>query len=486
MGLGNPGPSYANSPHNAGFRVADALIERWDLPKPKKKFAGELTEGRTGPGGPRVAVLKPQTFMNDSGRSVGPARGSYKLDLDRILVVHDEIDLAFGDIRVQGGRRPRRPQRAEVAQARARERGVLARARGRRPPRHHRLRHRRRPRARLLAAAEGRGRRADRRGGGQGRRAGARDMTDASSAPRDWNATSYQRVSAPLEAMGREVLDRLELRGDERVLDAGCGTGRVTAALVERLPRGEVVAVDGSPAMVTEARERLGARRRALRRRPARARARPSRSTRSSRPRRSTGSATTTGCSSACSRRCGRAAGSSPSAAAPATSPPCRRRSTRSPSRRWRAGPGRGPSPRRRRRRRGSSGSASPTSARGRRTCASSRRTRASTSPPSSSARTSSASRPSAATRSSTPCSPAMPEPAIGYVRLNLQARRPSAGGPRSRHMAHGPAAAPPQPRAGSDLVRPAGRRRRPLPRRHQPAPAARADRRALRRLGDG
>ena len=58
--------------------------------------------------------------------------------------------------------------------------------------------------------------------------------------------------------MGREVLDRLELSGNERVLDAGCGTGRVTAALVERLPRGEVVAVDGSPAMVEEARRRLG------------------------------------------------------------------------------------------------------------------------------------------------------------------------------------------------------------------------------------
>jgi trans-aconitate 2-methyltransferase len=78
------------------------------------------------------------------------------------------------------------------------------------------------------------------------------------SAPRDWNAASYQRVSAPLEAMGREVLDRLELRGDERVLDAGCGTGRVTATLAERVPRGHVVAVDGSPAMVAEARERLG------------------------------------------------------------------------------------------------------------------------------------------------------------------------------------------------------------------------------------
>ena len=78
--------------------------------------------------------------------------------------------------------------------------------------------------------------------------------------PRDWNAASYERVAAPLEAMGRDVLDRLTLRGDERVLDAGCGTGRVTAALVERLPRGEVIAVDGSPAMVEQARERLGGR----------------------------------------------------------------------------------------------------------------------------------------------------------------------------------------------------------------------------------
>jgi trans-aconitate 2-methyltransferase len=76
--------------------------------------------------------------------------------------------------------------------------------------------------------------------------------------PRDWNAASYNRMSAPLEAMGREVLDRLDLEGDERVLDAGCGTGRVTAALHERLPRGHVIAVDGSPAMIEAARERLG------------------------------------------------------------------------------------------------------------------------------------------------------------------------------------------------------------------------------------
>jgi PTH1 family peptidyl-tRNA hydrolase len=103
VGLGNPGPGYAETPHNVGFKVAEELARRWQLPKPRKKFAGELTEGRTVPGGPRVALLKPQTYMNDAGRSVGPARGSYRLDLDRILVIHDEIDLPFGDVRVRLG-----------------------------------------------------------------------------------------------------------------------------------------------------------------------------------------------------------------------------------------------------------------------------------------------------------------------------------------------------------------------------------------------
>ena len=103
VGLGNPGSRYAGTPHNVGFEVADALIERWQLPRAKKKFVGELSEGRTGPGGPRVAVLKPQTYMNEAGRSVGPARGAYKLPLDRVLVIHDEIDLPFGEIRVRLG-----------------------------------------------------------------------------------------------------------------------------------------------------------------------------------------------------------------------------------------------------------------------------------------------------------------------------------------------------------------------------------------------
>jgi PTH1 family peptidyl-tRNA hydrolase len=83
--------------------VADALAARWDLPRPRRKFAGLLTEGRTGPGGPRVAVLAPQTYMNEAGRSVGPARGAYRVPVVRVLVIHDEIDLPFGDVRTRVG-----------------------------------------------------------------------------------------------------------------------------------------------------------------------------------------------------------------------------------------------------------------------------------------------------------------------------------------------------------------------------------------------
>jgi PTH1 family peptidyl-tRNA hydrolase len=103
VGLGNPGSGYAGTRHNIGFEVANRLAERWQLPRPKAKFNGLLTEGRTGPGGPRVAILLPQTYMNDAGRSVGPARGTYKLALERVLVVHDEIDVPFGDVRTRVG-----------------------------------------------------------------------------------------------------------------------------------------------------------------------------------------------------------------------------------------------------------------------------------------------------------------------------------------------------------------------------------------------
>jgi PTH1 family peptidyl-tRNA hydrolase len=103
VGLGNPGPSYARTRHNVGFEVVAVVGERWDLGRAKAKFKGRLAEGRAFPGSPRVALLLPQTYMNESGRSVGPARGSLGVPLDRVLVVHDEIDLPFGRIEARMG-----------------------------------------------------------------------------------------------------------------------------------------------------------------------------------------------------------------------------------------------------------------------------------------------------------------------------------------------------------------------------------------------
>ena len=103
VGLGNPGSPYERTRHNVGARIAEELSARWQLPRPRSKYNGRLSEGRTGPGGARVAVLVPQTFMNDSGRSVGPARGAFKVPLDRVLVLHDEIDLPFGEIKTRLG-----------------------------------------------------------------------------------------------------------------------------------------------------------------------------------------------------------------------------------------------------------------------------------------------------------------------------------------------------------------------------------------------
>jgi len=103
VGLGNPGAEYERTPHNVGFQVVAEIARRWELPKPRKTFGGLLSQGRTGPGGPRVALLQPLTYMNESGDCVGPARGALKVELERVLVVHDEIDLAFGDIRQRLG-----------------------------------------------------------------------------------------------------------------------------------------------------------------------------------------------------------------------------------------------------------------------------------------------------------------------------------------------------------------------------------------------
>jgi len=105
VGLGNPGSEYERTRHNVGFEIARTLIDRWQLPRPKSRYRGLLAEGRIGVGGvaTRVAVLQPQTYMNEAGQSVGPARGALKVPLDHVLVLHDEIDLPFGEIRVRLG-----------------------------------------------------------------------------------------------------------------------------------------------------------------------------------------------------------------------------------------------------------------------------------------------------------------------------------------------------------------------------------------------
>jgi peptidyl-tRNA hydrolase, PTH1 family len=83
--------------------VASELARRWSLTRTRKKFNGLLTEGSAGPGGPNVAVLLPQTYMNESGTSAGPARGALRVPLNRTVVLHDEIDLPFGEVRSRLG-----------------------------------------------------------------------------------------------------------------------------------------------------------------------------------------------------------------------------------------------------------------------------------------------------------------------------------------------------------------------------------------------
>jgi peptidyl-tRNA hydrolase, PTH1 family len=103
VGLGNPGSEYAGTRHNLGFEVAAELSRRWELPKARKRYGGLITDGRTGPGGPRVAILLPQTFMNESGSAASPARGELGVPLDRVIALHDEIDLPFGEVRSKLG-----------------------------------------------------------------------------------------------------------------------------------------------------------------------------------------------------------------------------------------------------------------------------------------------------------------------------------------------------------------------------------------------
>jgi PTH1 family peptidyl-tRNA hydrolase len=100
-GLGNPGAQYALNRHNAGFILVDAIHAEYGFGPWRVKFRGLVSEGKLG--GRKTYLLKPQTFMNDSGNSVGPALGFFKLPLSALVVAHDEIDLAAGKLKVKTG-----------------------------------------------------------------------------------------------------------------------------------------------------------------------------------------------------------------------------------------------------------------------------------------------------------------------------------------------------------------------------------------------
>jgi peptidyl-tRNA hydrolase, PTH1 family len=101
VGLGNPGPSYAGNRHNAGFMVVDVLAERIGGRFKKHRGRAEVIEGRLG--GDRVVLAKPRCYMNESGGPVAALRDFFKVPLDHLIVVHDELDIPYGAIRLKQG-----------------------------------------------------------------------------------------------------------------------------------------------------------------------------------------------------------------------------------------------------------------------------------------------------------------------------------------------------------------------------------------------
>ena len=101
VGLGNPGPQYSWTRHNAGFMVLDRLSRLSGIPVTRKAFSGLAGDGNWE--GERVYLLKPQTFMNLSGRSVAEALRFYKLSLADLIVIHDDLDIPFGQVRLKEG-----------------------------------------------------------------------------------------------------------------------------------------------------------------------------------------------------------------------------------------------------------------------------------------------------------------------------------------------------------------------------------------------
>jgi PTH1 family peptidyl-tRNA hydrolase len=101
VGLGNPGGDYARHRHNVGFMAADAIHRRHGFAPWRRRFRGEVAEGSLS--GTKALILKPQTFMNESGRSVGEAMNFFKLSPTDVLVIHDEVDLPPAKIRMKAG-----------------------------------------------------------------------------------------------------------------------------------------------------------------------------------------------------------------------------------------------------------------------------------------------------------------------------------------------------------------------------------------------
>ncbi|WP_370031047.1 aminoacyl-tRNA hydrolase [Qipengyuania mesophila] len=100
-GLGNPGPQYAMHRHNVGFMAVDVIADMYGFGPVQKKFSGWVREGRIGT--QKILLLKPATFMNESGRAVGEALRFYKLEPDALTVFHDELDLAPFKVKVRTG-----------------------------------------------------------------------------------------------------------------------------------------------------------------------------------------------------------------------------------------------------------------------------------------------------------------------------------------------------------------------------------------------
>ncbi len=101
VGLGNPGPRHANNRHNIGFMALDEIVRRHGFGPWRVRYQGRVAEGRIG--AKRVLALKPETYMNESGRAVGEAARFFKLDPGQVTVIYDEIDLKPGKIKVKTG-----------------------------------------------------------------------------------------------------------------------------------------------------------------------------------------------------------------------------------------------------------------------------------------------------------------------------------------------------------------------------------------------